>query len=71
MEQKFLLEKGFRADAGLMIDGGYLNAFDYGEKGCIQLKIESFGKQEHSGLQENGQNAVENLIDLISYLRRI
>jgi succinyl-diaminopimelate desuccinylase len=67
---KFLLEKGFRADAGLMIDGGYLNAFDYGEKGCIQLKIESFGKQEHSGLQENGQNAVENLIDLISLFKK-
>lgn len=67
---KFILEKGFRADAGLMIDGGYLNAFDYGEKGCIQLKIESFGKQEHSGLQENGQNAVENLIYLISLLKK-
>ncbi|MBI5356827.1 ArgE/DapE family deacylase [Candidatus Collierbacteria bacterium] len=66
---KFLLQKGFKADAGLMIDGGYLNSFDYGEKGCIQIKIESFGKQEHSGLQEHGQNAVENLIDLISILK--
>lgn len=67
---KFLLEQGFKADAGLMIDGGYLNAFDYGEKGCLQLKIESFGKQEHSGLQENGQNAIESLIDLISLLKK-
>lgn len=67
---KFLLEKGFRADGGLMIDGGYLNAFDYGEKGCLQLKIESFGKQEHSGLQEKGKNAVENLMDLTSLLRQ-
>lgn len=67
---KFLLEQGFKADAGLMIDGGYLNAFDYGEKGCLQLKIESFGKQEHSGLQENGQNAVENLMNLIFLLKK-
>lgn len=67
---KFLLEKGFEADAGLIPDGGYFNAFDYGEKGCLQLKIESFGKQEHSALQENGKNAVENLIHLIDALKK-
>lgn len=66
---KYLLSQGFMADAGLMVDGGYLNSFDYGEKGCVQLVVESFGKQEHSGLQENGQNAVENLIRLITRLK--
>lgn len=66
---KYLLKKSFKADAGLIPDGGYLNQFVYGEKGCLQLKIESFGKQEHSALQENGKNAIENLADLTTTLK--
>lgn len=60
-----LLESGFRADAALIPDGGYLDRVDYGEKGCIQVIIRSNGLQEHSALQENGRNAVENLVVLL------
>lgn len=65
---KYLLQNGFTADAGLIPDGAYLNQVDYGEKGVIQLRIDSFGKQEHSALQENGQNAIENLSRLVNNL---
>lgn len=67
---KFLLKNGLKAQSALIPDGGYLNSFDYGEKGCIQLKIESFGKQEHSAIQENGNNAIENLINLLCQIKK-
>jgi len=68
---KHLLSTGFKADAGLIPDGGYFSRFDIGEKGCVQIKVESFGKQEHSALVENAQNALENLVVLISNIKQI
>lgn len=68
---KYLLARGFRADAGLIPDGGYFTQLDIGEKGCVQAKIESFGTQAHSALHENGDNAISHLTALIENIKRI
>jgi acetylornithine deacetylase/succinyl-diaminopimelate desuccinylase-like protein len=59
---KYLLKKGLVANSALIPDGGYFNSFDYGEKGCVQVEIECFGKQEHSALSKGGVNAIENIL---------
>ncbi|OGM61399.1 hypothetical protein A2961_04480 [Candidatus Woesebacteria bacterium RIFCSPLOWO2_01_FULL_39_21] len=68
---KYLLKKGFKADAGLIPDGGYFSRLDVGEKGCLQLRIESFGKQAHSALDEYGENALSNLTGVVEKIKLI
>ncbi|KKQ98772.1 MAG: succinyl-diaminopimelate desuccinylase [Candidatus Woesebacteria bacterium GW2011_GWB1_39_12] len=68
---KYLLSKGFKVDAALIPDGGYFSKLDIGEKGCVQVKIESFGKQEHSALVENEENALSNLTAAIENIKKI
>ena len=67
---KYLLKKGFKASAGLIPDGGYMSKAVYGEKGCLQIIIESLGKQEHSALQEKGVHAINNLLYLINLIKK-
>ncbi len=64
----FLIKRGLKINKALVLDGGWLDKIDIGEKGCIQLKIFSYGKQEHSGLQERGINAIENLTKMLNAL---
>src|SRR3989344_4592815 len=68
---KHLLKKGFKADAGLIPDGGYFSKLDIGEKGCLQLSIESFGKQAHSALDEYGENALSNLTSIVEKIKLV
>src|SRR3989344_2624428 len=68
---KYLLKNGFKADAGLIPDGGYFSKLDIGEKGCLQLKIESFGKQAHSALDEYGENALSNLTSIVEKIKLV
>jgi len=68
---KYLLSNGFKAVAGLIPDGGYFSKFDIGEKGCVQIKIESFGKQAHSALDTHGENALGNLVEVVEKIKKI
>jgi len=68
---KYLLTRKFKAAAALIPDGGSLKELDVGEKGCVQLKIFSYGKQEHSALQENGNNAIENILSVMNEIKKM
>lgn len=68
---KHLIKKGLKADAALVSDGGWIDQLDIGEKGCVQLIINSYGVQGHSAIQEDGNSAIHNLFDVVNAIRSI
>jgi len=63
---KYLLKKKILKEGWALIpDGGYFHQLDIGEKGVVQLVIESYGKQQHSALVFSPRNAIFNLSRLI------
>ena len=68
---KWLLEKDFKIDYALIPDSGSMNEAIIGEKGCLWLKITSFGKQAHGSMPELGINAIEKLARLLLRIKKI
>lgn len=68
---KWLLEKGFKVNYGIIPDGGMINEALVGEKGALCLKITSFGKQAHGSEPQLGINAIEKLNKLLLRLQKI
>lgn len=68
---KYLLSQGFKPDFALIPDGGMMKEAIIGEKGCLWLKITSFGKQAHGSTPQLGINAIEKLSKLIAELKDI
>jgi acetylornithine deacetylase/succinyl-diaminopimelate desuccinylase family protein len=64
---KYLIKKKIiKEGCALIPDGGNFYQLDIGEKGTVQIVIESYGKQEHSALAISPQNAILNLSRLIN-----
>ncbi|MBN1386314.1 M20 family metallopeptidase [Candidatus Woesearchaeota archaeon] len=68
----FLLKKNLvRADFAIIPDmDGHLDMIAIGEKGYLDIKITSIGRQAHSSDPGSGINALQNLADFVSLLNK-
>ncbi len=70
---EYLLDEcGISADYAIIPDvANNMKIIDVGEKGALFLNITSYGKQAHGSTPEKGINAIWNMIELLSQLKKL
>ncbi|MBS1266985.1 MAG: putative metallohydrolase [Candidatus Woesearchaeota archaeon] len=66
---KYLLEKGYSSKFAIVLDGGEEYNIITKEKAALHLKIMASGKAAHGSRPWEGENAIENLIELYNELK--
>ncbi len=62
-----LIRQGCKADAVIIGEGSLLNVFP-ANRGAIWFKLTTYGKSLHMGRRSEGVNAIEKMMEAISYI---
>jgi len=68
---EYLLKKGFSSDFCIIPDGGKLNQLVIGEKGRMEVCLQTKGKSAHASQPEKGENAIYKMIKYLSHLKNL
>ncbi len=62
-----LIRQGCKADAVIVCEGSLLNVFP-ANRGAIWFKLKTIGKSLHMGRRNEGENAIEKMMEAIRYI---